>query len=290
MENGDFELGGYLIGRGQPVFVTDFQVGSSGTRHQDEDNPYGNNRWFGRDQKTARVWSFEFSVAQASGTAPAAGVLAALEDLAAAWEGTGDPETPGDYTYLRYMVGGRVRRVYGRPRNFDWDPSKNLEDGNVVATAQFALLDTLHYSDTLEQVEVMLRQPPTGSVTLPAVWPLISVVQSTRQGVYTVASKAAAYPEDLTIYGPVNNPVVDVQDWQVKLNGSIPYDGWVRISPRDGTIINQDDAPVPGMLSRTSYLPDMVLKPGPGGITFAGIDPTATARAVLRWRPAYRTI
>lgn len=288
MSSGDFELGGYLMGRGRPAFVTDFQPGSMEDRIQDKDNPVGNNVFFGRDQAGTPAWSFTFSISHPDGaTNKAAGVLDTVEDLLAVWRPE-EVQDPGWYTTLRYEVAGRSRLVYGRPRNFALDPSQNLEDGNVTASAQFKLLDALTYDADLDQVELMLRQAPTGAVTLPAVWPLTTTVSSTRQGLITPGGKARRYfPEDITFYGPVNNPALASSGWTVQLNTSIPYDGWIRVRPRDNTVLTKSGGSAAGALSRNTYLPDVVLTPGSQDLTFTGEDPTATARAVVRWRPAY---
>lgn len=291
MENGDFELNGYLMGAGQPVFASDFQPGTYGDRDQDQDNPFAPARMFGRDLQTAPTWSFDFSVAQAPGTAPDVGVLASLEALATAWRSAVDAGTPGAVTRLRYQIGGRVRCVYGRPRNFAFNPSKNIADGNIVASAQFACEDIYTYSDQLFEVQLQLRPPPTGNVTLPAVWPLTTQITSTRQGVFTVAGSAAVLPEDITFYGPVGDPVLECTgNWTVGWAGTIPYDGWVRIDPRAGTVLNQAGAYVGGTLSRKTYLPELVFKPGGADLKFSGTDNTGSSRAVVRWRSGYNAL
>lgn len=291
MENGDFELDGYLMGAGQPVFVVDFQTGVAADRDQDRDSLFSSTRIFGRDERSAPVWSFEFSVAQATGQPADTGVLASLEALTAAWKGFSGARTPGAVTRLRYKIGGRERCVYGRPRNFAPNPSKNISDGNVIASAQFALQDDLYYADTLNSVEVQLREPPTGYVTLPAVWPLISVVESARQGQFVSESSMPAPPEDITFYGPIADPKLVNTHWEVGLEDiSIPYDGWVTINFRDRTVLDHNGASRAGNLTRPSELLDMYVHPGAQDLTFSGTDLTATARAVLRWRTAYYSL
>ena len=291
MENGDFELDGYVMGVGQPVFVTDFQPGTYADRDQDQDNPFRSARIFGRDQTTAPNWSLDFSVAQAAGTAPDVGVLAALEALATVWRRSVDVETPGTVTRLRYKVGGRVRCVYGRPRNFAFNPSTNIADGSIIASAQFACEDIYTYADELQEISLQLRPPPTGNVVLPAVWPLTTKIISTRQGVFTVNGSAPTMPEDITFYGPVVDPVLECTgNWVAGWSGSIPYDGWVRIDPRAGTVLNQSGANVGGPLSRRTYLPDLVFKPGGADLKFSGTDNSGSSRAVVRWRSSFHAL
>lgn len=287
MQNGDFELAGYLIGRDQPVFVSEFNTGPEGDRDQDFDDPLGDTRIFGRDRTSPATWTFEFSVAQAAGQPAAAGVLESLENLKKVWRTAVDARDPGDFTTLRYMIGGRIRRVYGRPRGFVPDPSRNIEDGHVVANASFARLETLTYQDAQEVMELTLRTPPSGEVTLPAVWPLISKVTAARQGVVTVGGSAPTVIDDITFYGPVDNPMIENANWRVAWSGSIPYDGFVRIDPRRRTVLNHQGASVAGALSRRTRMRELTLDPGGQDFTFTGLDNTANARAVVRWRPAY---
>lgn len=291
MENGDFELDGYLIGAGRPVFASKFSTGTVGERNQDVDSPFSPVRIFGRDERSAPVWSFEFSISNPTGALPAAGALDALEALTKAWRGSVDTSGPGTVVMLRYKIAGRVRVVYGRPRNLAFDPSANLEDGNIIGSAQFALQDTLTYSDDLFSSEVRLRAPATGSVSLPAVWPLISVVESTRAGQFVNASSLPAAPEDITFYGPVDNPKLVNTHWTVALDDiSIPYDGWVRVNARENTVLDHTGASRAGNLSRGTFLPELYVHPGPQDLLFSGADPSATARAVIRWRTAYYSL
>lgn len=289
MKNGDFQLGGYTMGRDWPVFVSDFQLGQTADRSQDIEDPMSDTRRFGRDRITPGVWSFKFSISNPAGTLPAAGVLDAVEDLHAAWRHAVDATDPGSYAELYYTVAGRTRCVYGRPRNLAIDPSQNLEDGNVIGSAQFVLMDTYTYDDDVVSVDLGLRQAPTGAVTLPAVWPLTTTVSATRQGIITPGGKAARYfPQDITFYGPVADPALINQNWTVALNGvSIPYDGFIRVDPRRRTVLWNGGGSAAGKLSRSTFLPEVMLTPETQDLQFTGLDPTATARAVVRWRPAY---
>lgn len=288
MKNGDFELGGYLIGRDHPVFASDFQPGSIGERLQDEPHPQDDVRMFGRDFLDPPTWSFEFKVTQPDGATPDSGVLAELEKVQRVWRTAVDSRKPEAVTYLRYMIGGRIRRVYGRPRNFTADPSQNIEDGLITATAQFALRDAYTYADELSQVEIGLRQGATGYATLPGTWPLQTVVTAERDGVFFVDSSAAVPPEDVTFYGPISNPTLKLDNnWTISYLGTIPYDGWVRIDPRKRTVKDQSGNSRAGLLSRKTSITELIIPPGNQGLQFSGLDLTATSRAVIRWRPAY---
>lgn len=289
MQNGDFEIAGYMLGREHPAFVSDFQPGSLGQRAQDVDSPFAAERYFGRDLESAPVWSFEFSLGEADGDelVPDAGVLETLDTLTAVWRGALDATQPESVLVLRYMIGGRVRRVYGRPRNFAPDPSANLEDGNITATGQFALRDALHYDDEQSFTELQLRPPPAGYATLPGVWPLTSYVESERQGQIVVGGNAAAPAEEVVFYGPVIDPKLESDLWKIELTRTIPADGWIKINPRARTAETHLGQNVSGDLSRESYLPGIILTPGEHSFTYSGSDPTGFSRAVVRWRNAH---
>lgn len=289
MQNGDFELGGYTIGRGRPVFASDFQPGSLGDRSSDVENPWNTERYFGRDVESAPVWGFEFSIGEPDGLeeVPDAGVLESMGELAALWRGKWDAREPEWTVPLRYMIGGRIRRVYGRPRNWALNPSVNIEDGNITATAQFACRDALHYEDEQNFVQLQLRPPETGYATLPGVWPLLSYIESERQGQIIVGGDADVLAEEIIFYGPVIDPAIETDLWKAELTFTIPADGWVKIDPRARTVVTHTGQQIPGLLSRSSYLPGMFLTPGAHSFTYSGSDPTGFSSVVVRWRNAY---
>lgn len=290
MKDGDFELGGYLIGRDHPVFVSKFDPSAPEQRVQDKPHPFGNQMSFGVDYETPNAWTFEFSLSEADGDAPDVGVLSEMSKLATLWRRIVDPTVPGAVTPLRYMIGGRIRRVYGRPRGFTPNVSSNIEDGNITATAQFQLEEVVYYDDALQEVELTLRVPPTGWATLPNVWPLVTSIESTRSGAFTVGGTADTFPHEIQIFGPVINPKVTSGDWSVELDTSIPYDGWVKVDPRARTVLRENGASVGGSLSRLTYLPGLTLTPGPKEFTYQGNDSSGASRAVIRWRDAYDSL
>lgn len=285
MKNGDIELNGFLMGRDHPVFATAIAPGDVVVRDQDNENPYASERIFGIDYRKPPVWKVEFSVGEADGAQPDSGVLDALDSLAAAW--SVDFEDPEVVIPLRYMIGGRVRRVWGRPRNFRFEASMNIADGNIIAGADFALKDTLFYDDAQQLMELRLRSPSTGYATLPGVWPVTSYTTSDRQGLLTSTGTAKVLLEEITFHGPVIDPKLELAGgWTLGLDRTIAYDGWITVNPRLGTIRDQSGASLPGIISRTVYLPDLKIAPGPNSFTYSGKDETSFSKVVIKWREA----
>jgi len=285
MIDGDIEVGGYLTGPGQPVFARALNVGAAQARDQDQLNPVGNTTHFGRDYLTPPVWKLEFCIGEGIGPLEA---LRALAQLQTAWRTAVNPEEPGAVTTLRYAAAGRTRRVYGRPRNFTPDVSRNLADGDVMATAEFVTADPYHYDDLEGELTITLRDNSNfGAVTLPAVWPLMSVPGAGRQGTIIVDGDAPT-PVQVTFDGPVVNPALAAgEEWAVQTTTSLAYDRSLTIDARTETVELEDGTPVPGVLSHETYLPGARLEPGIQELRFTGTDATGTSKATIRWRNAY---
>lgn len=280
MSNGDFEINGHLIGPGHPTFVTAFDPGDDTARDQDQLNPAADRRHFGRDYRTPGVWALKFSVGGDNDVE----VLAELSALRRAWRS--NHRSPGETTRLTYTLGGRTRFVTGRPRDFNYDPNQNLDDGNVVAAGKFVLADTLVRDAAQASYTLTIRPPASGAVTLPAVWPLLSSPAGERQGAAAVAGDAAT-PARIVFNGPISNPALVSDDWAVELQAEVPAFTSVTVDAETGTVTRSDGTPLQGAISRRTYLPDVVLEPGPASFLFTGTDPTGTATATIQWHPAY---
>lgn len=285
MKDGEVEVGGYLTGPGLPVFVTSLDPGVAAERHQDVQSDYTGKVSFGRDTVSPPVWKLQFAIGEGRSADEA---LAALAALQRAWRTAVDPRVPGEVTALRYGAAGRTRRVYGRPRNFTPDLSHSLEDGNVVATAEFVTQDAYHYSDVEQSKTLTSRPPATSYVTLPAVWPLLSSKPEIRQSVIQVGGDAPT-PVRVEFTGPGSNPglIAPGQGWEVQALGTFAYDETLVVDSRTEEIMMGDGTPAPGVLSRATYLPEVQLAPGSTELQFVGNDSTGSATATIRWRDAY---
>src|SRR5690606_36874626 len=109
--DGQYELDGYLFGCGQPVDVARMNPGPRAVTNQDAPVPGGHGRNVGRDSDDGPEWSFDLTVT-------GEGAFDTLEGLREAWQAEGIAQSPGALSVLRYALPGRVRRVYGRPREF----------------------------------------------------------------------------------------------------------------------------------------------------------------------------
>lgn len=283
MIDGDILVGGYLTGPDHPVFVTQLDIGAVTTIHQDQLGPHGGNLRFGRDHQSPATWKLSFCVGEGVGAEEA---LAALADLEDAWRNAVDATVPGETTTLTYAAAGRVRRVYGRPRNFTPSVNESLDDGHVVATADFVLHGTGTFDEYPEQVELTHVPGNAGGLVSPLVSPLRTVAGGTRQGQAVVGGRAPA-PVTVEFFGPSSNPAIHADGWEIGLRTSLAYDQSVVIDARAGTVLRNDGASLGGYLTRETYLEDATLRPGHREISYTAADPTGTSRAVVSWRPAH---
>lgn len=285
MKDGEIEVGGYTTGPDLPVFVTQLDVGALTPIVQDQQNPNGDNLFFGRDYVSPPVWKLAFCVGEGTGPGEA---LAALARLQRAWRTAVDMRVPGAVTTLSYGAAGRTRRVYGRPRNFTPSVTENIEDGNVVATAEFALADTYHYANELSSLTVDLIPGNAGGLISPLLSPMTTVAGGKRQGLIVVGGDAPT-PVTVDFKGPVRNPVASSTGWEIGLRASLAYDQTVTVNVREGTVLRNDGASLGGSLTRNTYLPEARLLPGNREIIFEGIDPTGTASCKVSWRSAFES-
>lgn len=283
MIDGDILVGGYLTGPKQPVFVTMLDIGAVTTVHQDQLGPHGGNLRFGRDHQSPAIWKLSFCIGEGYGAEEA---LDALADVEEAWINAVDFTVPGATTTLTYAAAGRVRRVYGRPRNFTPSVTENMEDGHVIATAEFVLQGTGTFDEVEQRVELTHVPGNAGGLVSPLVSPLRTVAGGTRQGQAVIGGRAPA-PVTVEFFGPSSNPSIHAGEWEIGLRGVLAYDQSVVVDSRAGTVLRNDGASMGGYLTRDTYLADAVLKPGHREISYSAADPTGTSRAVVSWRPAY---
>lgn len=283
LRDGDFDLNGYVIGgdKSRPVYSVGLDTGVADHRDQDELNPHGDDRYFGDDQLSGPTWTLELRTGRNVTPRTA---LSSLGAVMRAWRSA--PRGAGEESVLRYMAAGRVRRVYGRPRNFTFDPNLVYSHGYLAAAAQFVTADTLHYDDTEDRLTVGLIPGNAGGLVSPLVSPLTTVAGGQRQGQVRIDGDAPA-PLVITIQGPVTNPKVSSTGWQVGLTGSLAYDQSVTIDTRRRTVLRNDGADLSGWLTRATFLPEARLRPGNREIIFAGTDATGTATCTVAWRPAF---
>lgn len=281
LQDGDFELDGHLTGLGLGVYLKAIDLGTVGHRSQDAAVPNGDGLMFGRDLYSGAEWRLSFAANHGRDQAAAHNALGAL---AKAWLGAASRHTPGARSLLRYRIAGQTRRVYGRPRDFAPDPNALFFTGLAHATAGFQSDSALHYADTAGTLDLQMVAPSTSVITWPGVWPLTFSRGSDRQGFINNVGGDAPAPFTATINGPITDPYVKGDGWEIRFTGTLAYDQTVTVDTRANTITG---GLPPGALHRTSYLDTARLKPGAAEVTFGGIDPTGTATCRLQWRPAF---
>lgn len=286
MIEGDFDLNGYTMGLDSPVVVESFDPGSADWFDQDAISPTTGLRRFGADTVSGPTWLLDL----ATNTDSAASARAALAGVARAWRPLG-LATPGYEATLRYMIGGEIRRVYGRPRKFAPAPNGAATSGTMLATAEFVTSEAFVYADEAQALTVGLVPVESGGLFSPLIGTLSTVSGSQRQGLITDVGGDAPAPMTITIEGPVSGPRVWASGWAVELPELVlAYDQSVTIDTRKGTVLRNDGASLAGYLSRASRLALARLNPGASEINFGGTDATATATATVSWRPTYHVL
>lgn len=282
---------GVGFGIGLDVSVNDggFDPGEFGWLTQDSVNPTRGVTMFGKDVATGRTWSWQLHTDK-DDTQEA---LAALGTLAAAWRARQVAGTPGRVLPLRYRIGDRVRRVYGRPRRFSAPPSNLIMSGLIPITADFSVVDDLHYADDESSTVITYSQDNDGGFVLPTTLPIVTLPGSNRQGLVTVQGDAPTYPI-IRIEGPITNPYVASEDWTLNLNMTIPEGDYVEIDTRPWRLTatrngNPRDS-VAGKLGRRQWLSDVTLQPGNYELVFGGSSSTGGATCAVSWRDAWTSL
>lgn len=283
----DLEIDGYRIGKAYPIFAESVDPGTPEHRVQDVDNPLGDSQFFGRDYVSGTSWT----LALTSNTSDAQSALAAMAELSKRWNNPAKRHTPGAVSELKYSVGGRVRKVYGRPRKFSIQPTgAGLNSGVLKAQAEFVTADPLYYMDEAFTLSLSYAPGVRRGLIAPIVAPIIlNSGAGQRQGQILVGGDAET-PFTVRVHGPITNPKVrsDSGGWELEVKTSLAYDQHLTIDTRTHTVRRSDGASMAGFLTRKSRLTAR-LRPGAQEIIFSGNDPTATSRATVSWNEAYST-
>lgn len=276
----EWEIRGLPLGRSRDTWVESVDIGEVEVRDHDEDNPVGNTRLFGRNHLSGPTLTFSF---WASG-AGESGALSALAALRRAWAA---PQAPGELVVLKYRVGGRTRRVYGQPRKFKPEPNVTLQSGHVRAQGEFVTKDPFFYDDDLSTSgRLTLIHSSTGGVRLPQRLPYRSIPSGERQGIVRLGGDAPSTTE-LTVHGPVSDPVVTLGGHAFRFTGTLLWDQSVTLDGRSMEISYHGGANL--YLSRKSYLSNLTLPPGESEIVYEGKDQSGTSWAEATWRDAHQS-
>lgn len=283
-----FDLAGLTFGgHHSPLQVSSFSPGTPEARTQDVTNDVADGDTFGRDYLTPPTWSWDLFTDLDTDH----GAHELAEQVAAIWLDEDLRSRPGAVIPLRYLMAGRWRRVYGRPRRYAGPDGGLLTAlGRAEMTADFKLAHHLHYDDIEQAAQVGTVPARVGGFVFPAVFPLTTATrtESERSSQFTVGGSAPAWPR-ITVEGPISDATISVGTWSMRLTGAIAYDQSVIVdtAPWMRSITRGDGAPLAGALHPTTSMLDLKLKPGHYELKLTGTDLTGTARATIAWRDAY---
>lgn len=283
-----FRYQGVEFGGASDLIVRSFDPGQIELRYVDTPRPLKDGLIVGRDFLGGTTWAFDIVTdAESLG-----GALAASAALERAWKDPVVRAQANRPSPLSYELGGRWRRVYGRPGPYAGPNGDVLTvQGGARIVCDFRVTDPRHYDETEQHVHLAIVPATTGGLEAPLVAPLATVRSGEpRAGLVRNTGDAAA-PLRVTFNGPVQDPWVRAAaGWEIGLLGTLAYDEQVTVDALLGTVERSDGQPAPGMLTRATRLTNSVLPPGDSELTFGGTDPTGTASVDLYWRNAHTTI
>lgn len=288
MREGVYELDGLAMGPGTEINVASVDQGGRLVRTQDTAAPGRDGRLMGRDTTDGPEWTFDLSVNGGGG----AGTFDVVEALRGAWE---REHEPGELSVLRYALPGRVRRVYGRPREFS-PVSRATHMGwhfdHYPVLATFQLADPLVYDDAAVVLDLPLVSTPEGVLTLPATLPWVLGGRSGQRAGEVVVGGRAAVPFELTFHGPASGTAsgfwAEGAGWRIDLATTLAWDQSVTVDTRTSTVLRNDGRSLAGS-ARGRFLTAR-LQPGQQEVRWGCNDPTATASMTLTHRPGYYSI
>lgn len=285
----DFGGEGYAFGIGLDVSINDggFNAGDTQWSIQDSVNSTRGFTQFGRDVKTADQWSWACHADQEDDV----DALAATGAMSAAWSGPLEGWEPGVVTTLRYRLGGRVRRIYGRPRRFNAALSNLMISGNIPINADFKRVDALYYDDELQSSgQITWAADGAGGFVLPTTLPIQTIPDGTSQGSILVGGDAAT-PAIMEINGPITRPTLAVGGWTATIDDTLSASDQVIIDARPWHMsITKNGQPIPGRLGRRQRMSAMVLRPGEHQVTLRGSGSGGGATGAVSWRNAWTSL
>lgn len=275
------------FGHGQAISGT-FQPGSFSIRDQDIAGVVGDYRSFGSDRKVPPTWGWQLWTDQ---TTPE-DALEWTELLAQVWDNE-VRKSPEGAVALQYKVGGRLRRVYGRPRNFTPTPDR-VQNGRIHITADFVLSEDAYYDE--EEESVIARLAPAyvagAGIVLPQPLPWVFTTQPQPKTEQMIIKGSKATWVDVVFHGPMTNPWVQIGGLTWGLLGVIGTNDSVTLSgkPWSMGVRRASGAYVPGWLDPRSRLSALQMDPGSYSVQFGGWDNTGSGSVELRWRKAHRSL
>lgn len=283
------EEGGMVFGIGAEVSVDaeGFQPGTGEWLTQDASNPINGATAFGRDVLGGPTWAWDLHVSRDD----VEGALESLERLKGLWGGREEvSSTPGAVQALRYRVGGRTRRVFGRPRRLQESPTNLILGGYIALGAEFQLVTSKTYGDQPQVFEVGAPVGEGSGMTFPVTFPIELDPPTPNETQLVVQGTAPASPI-IELKGPMVNPSIITNDWRI--------DTQIALGPTQTMVIDTrpwhlsvmiDGAPVGGALKRGQRLNGLTLKPGRHSLALQSTGLVAGGSCRVRWFPTYYSI
>lgn len=279
---------GQVFGIGTDVSINDggFQPGDDDWEQETETNPRRGGVAFGRDLLLGPVWGFDLHVDEED----LATATATLSKFKTAWRAMKIRQTPGAVIPLRYRINDRYRRVYGRPGRFNGDPDNLVLSGFIPITADFQCSDAFTYDDVESSVTLSLQVGSSGGFIFPDQFPLSALPVGLAQQQAVVGGDAETYPV-VRFTGPVTNPSLELAEWTLSLDLTIPAGQFVEIDLRSWamTCLLNNTASVAGAIGRRQYLEDMFLDPGNHMMIYRGSAGLSTSTCAVRWANAWNS-
>lgn len=274
----DMEDGGFLPG--DDDWTTD-----------DAEDQFSGVTQFGRDRLKGPIHGFNLF----TNVTDENGALDAIATLRSAWRALAIRQDPGAVLPIRYRLNGRQRRFYGRPRRFAAPPSNLIQGGYVPITTDFQAADGFYYDDTEQTESITMRasvgESDTGMI-FPVTFPVTSIPIGSGEGAFVVGGDAPAYPI-IRINGPITNPRVQTDAWELSLGISLSADQYVEVDTRPWkkTVRLNGGASAANALSANpkQRLGDIRLQPGTTQVSLWGSSLSGSPTCTIRWRNTYNS-
>ena len=291
----DAVSGGVGFGLGFVVSVTDggFDPGGNSWTTQDGRNPTRGSTSFGRDLLNGPTWAWSLHTDMDD----TAGALRALGELRTAWSARAIRDVPGAVLPIRYRMGDRVRRVYGRPRNFAAPPDNKILGGYVPITADFATVTANTYDDLEQSTTIFSSTVSTGRTgfLFPVTFPTVTLEadqSQDRPGAITVGGDEDSYPI-IRFDGPVTRPWLQLDGgWRLDLDVTLLTGEYAVVDTRPwvNTVVKNGSQYIGGAIGRRQWLSDMFLTPGNHGFRFGADIASGSSSCTVSWRNTWTSI
>lgn len=275
------------IGLGVSIDAEGFDPGGLDWLTQDSVSSTRGTTHFGTDVPIAQLWLWSAHLNRED----AESALASLAELSRAWRAARVNAAPGAVSCLRYRVGGRTRRVYGRPRRLASPPDNMLLSGYAPVTMDFQRSNDLHYGDDLQRATLALHSASEGGLILPTILPADTLPSGRRDGNLLVGGDAETQPK-IRFDGPVSHPFLETSQWRLDWREEIPIGQYVEIDTRPWALsVTKNGAPYPASkLGRRQYLSEISLAPGQSDLRFGGASVTGGGTCTVEWRDAWQSL